>query len=58
MFLFVVDLVYTWKLDGKPEKIGGNTYMRIDSFEMRPDLSDMKSYLSNENPDSKELSKC
>ncbi|XP_026319484.1 uncharacterized protein LOC113229993 [Hyposmocoma kahamanoa] len=51
----MTELVYTWKLDGKPENIGDNTYLRIESFYMRPDVGDMKSYLSNENPDTKEL---
>lgn len=49
--------MYTWKLDGKPEKIGDNTYLRIESFYMRPDVSDMKTYISNDNPATKELGK-
>ncbi|CAG4965023.1 unnamed protein product [Colias eurytheme] len=51
----MTDLVYTWKLDGKPEVIDGVTYIRINSFYMRPDVGSMKTYLSNENPDSKPL---
>ncbi|KAJ2947826.1 hypothetical protein O0L34_g9613 [Tuta absoluta] len=49
------DLVYTWKLGGKTEKIDGETYLRINSFYMRPDLSDLKSYLTNDDPATREF---
>ncbi|CAK1601956.1 unnamed protein product [Parnassius mnemosyne] len=49
------DLTYTWKLDGTPEKIDGETYVRINSFYMRPDVGNMVTNMTNENPDSKEL---
>ncbi|XP_059048502.1 uncharacterized protein LOC131843703 isoform X2 [Achroia grisella] len=51
----MTDLVYTWKLDGVPEKKGNETYMRINSFYMRPDVGNMVSYLTNDNPNSKDL---
>ncbi|KAL0901591.1 hypothetical protein ABMA27_006812 [Loxostege sticticalis] len=51
----MTDLVYTWKLDGVPEKTENGTFVRITDFYMRPDVGDMKSTLTNENPDSKEL---
>ncbi|XP_068626665.1 circadian clock-controlled protein daywake-like [Battus philenor] len=49
------DLTYTWKLDGTPEKIDGDTYVRITDFYMRPDVGNMVTRLTNENPDSREL---
>ncbi|KPJ16707.1 Circadian clock-controlled protein [Papilio machaon] len=49
------DLTYTWKLDGTPEQIDGETYVRIKSFYMRPDVGNMVTHMTNENPDSKEL---
>ncbi|XP_063826145.1 uncharacterized protein LOC135075656 [Ostrinia nubilalis] len=51
----MTDLVYTWKLDGVPKKTENGTFVRINAFYMRPDVGDMKSLLTNENPDSKEL---
>ncbi|XP_026758733.1 uncharacterized protein LOC113518150 [Galleria mellonella] len=51
----MTDLVYTWKLEGVPEKKDNETYMRIKSFYMRPDVGNMVSYLSNDNPESREL---
>ncbi|XP_049877911.1 protein takeout-like isoform X2 [Pectinophora gossypiella] len=51
----MTDLTYTWKINGKPEKIDGETYVRIESFYMRPDLADLKSYITNDNPDTREL---
>ncbi|XP_072944040.1 putative beta-carotene-binding protein [Epargyreus clarus] len=51
----MTDLTYTWKLDGIPEKINNETHIRINSFYMRPDVGDMKSKLTNDNPDSREL---
>lgn len=50
-------MTYTWKLDGTPEQIDGETYVRITSFYMRPDVGNMVTHMTNENPDSKELSK-
>ncbi|XP_050666307.1 circadian clock-controlled protein daywake-like [Leptidea sinapis] len=49
------DLDYTWKIDGKPEIINGFTHVRVTSFYMRPDISKMKTLLTNENPESKDL---
>ncbi|XP_050348316.1 uncharacterized protein LOC126772159 [Nymphalis io] len=51
----MTDLVYTWKLDGKPETIDNEVYMRIKSFYMRPDVSNMQVYLTNEAPETREL---
>ncbi|CAK1539940.1 unnamed protein product [Leptosia nina] len=51
----MTDLVYTWKLDGKPEVINGIMYVRIISFYMRPDVGTMTTFLTNENPESKPL---
>ncbi|VVD01339.1 unnamed protein product [Leptidea sinapis] len=51
----MTDLVYTWKVDGAPEVIDGVTYIRVSSFYMRPDVGTMKTTLTNNNPDSKEL---
>ncbi|XP_045781034.1 circadian clock-controlled protein daywake-like [Maniola jurtina] len=51
----MTDLVYTWKLDGKPETINNDVYVRIKSFYMRPDVSSMKVHLTNDAPESKEL---
>lgn len=52
-----VDLVYTWKLEGKPDQRNDTTYMKIISFYMRPDVGDMKSFVSNIFPNNPELSK-
>ncbi|NP_001036947.1 juvenile hormone binding protein an-0147 precursor [Bombyx mori] len=49
------DLIFTWKLDGVPEKNGTDTYVRIKSFYMRPDVGNMISHLNNENPETREL---
>lgn len=51
----MTDLVYTWKLEGKPEVKNGTTYIKIDSFYMRPDVGGFKSYISNVVPDNPEL---
>ncbi|XP_052747342.1 circadian clock-controlled protein daywake isoform X2 [Bicyclus anynana] len=51
----MTDLVYTWKLDGKPETINNDVYIRIKSFYMRPDVSNMNVQLTNDAPESKEL---
>ncbi|CAH2238204.1 jg11486 [Pararge aegeria aegeria] len=51
----MTDLVYTWKLDGKPETINNEVYVRIKSFYMRPDVTSMKVHLTNDSPESKEL---
>ncbi|XP_047511312.1 circadian clock-controlled protein daywake [Pieris napi] len=51
----MTDLVYTWKLNGKPHVIKGITYIKIKSFYMRPDVGTMKTNITNENPDSKPL---
>nr|AOG12867.1 odorant binding protein [Eogystia hippophaecolus] len=51
----MTDLVYTWKIDGIPEKKNNTTYMRIKSFYMRPDLGNLKAYISNDNIDSKSI---
>ncbi|CAH2050323.1 unnamed protein product, partial [Iphiclides podalirius] len=51
----ISDLTYTWKLEGTPEKVDGETYVKITSFYMRPDVGNMVTHLTNENPDSKEL---
>nr|QIJ45752.1 odorant binding protein [Glyphodes pyloalis] len=51
----MTDLVYTWKLDGIPEKNENGTFIRITEFYMRPDVGGMKSYLTNDNPDSRDL---
>nr|ADD71058.1 odorant-binding protein [Chilo suppressalis] len=51
----MTDLVYTWKLDGVPETNENGTFIRITDFYMRPDVGDMKSYLSNDNRESREL---
>lgn len=49
------DLVFTWKLDGVPVKIGSETYMNITSFYMRPDVGNMHISLTNDNPETKDL---
>ncbi|CAH0766797.1 unnamed protein product [Diatraea saccharalis] len=51
----MTNLVYTWKLDGVPEKNENGTFIRITDFYMRPDVGEMTSYVSNSNPDSREL---
>ncbi|CAH4031084.1 unnamed protein product [Pieris brassicae] len=51
----MTDLVYTWKLKGKPHIIEGITYIKVKSFYMRPDVGTMKTSITNENPDSKPL---
>ncbi|CAH2102604.1 unnamed protein product [Euphydryas editha] len=51
----MTDLVYTWKLDGKPETINDEVYMRITSFDMRPDVSSMHIHLTNDAPETREL---
>lgn len=51
----MTDLVYTWKLDGVPEKKEDGTFIRITDFYMRPDVGEMKSHLTNDNPESREL---
>ncbi|XP_013191310.1 protein takeout [Amyelois transitella] len=51
----MTDLVYTWKLDGIPEKRDDKIYVRINSFYMRPDVGNIESYLSNDNPETREL---
>ncbi|CAG9581340.1 unnamed protein product [Danaus chrysippus] len=51
----MTDLVYTWKLEGKPETIGDDVFVRITSFYMRPDVSNMNVHLSNDSPSSKDL---
>ncbi|KAI8438420.1 hypothetical protein MSG28_010948 [Choristoneura fumiferana] len=48
----MTDLVYTWKLDGVPEKRDNETYVRIKSFYMRPDVGNLESYVSNDIPES------
>ncbi|KAF9421595.1 hypothetical protein HW555_002528 [Spodoptera exigua] len=49
------DLVYTWKLDGVPEKNGTETYVRIKDFYMRPDVGSIVTHFKNDNPESREL---
>ncbi|XP_053612568.1 protein takeout [Plodia interpunctella] len=49
------DLVFTWKLDGIPETRDDKTYVRINSFYMRPDVGNIESYLTNNNPETREL---
>lgn len=49
--------MYTWKLDGKPETINDEVYMRITAFDMRPDVSNMYIHLTNDAPETKDLSK-
>lgn len=49
------DLVYTWKMSGKPEIINNEEFIRIKSFYMRPDVSNMQIHLTNESNDSKNL---
>nr|ALT31634.1 odorant-binding protein 4 [Cnaphalocrocis medinalis] len=51
----MTNLVYTWKLDGVPEKNENGTFVRITDFYMRPDVGSMKSHLTNDNPDSRDL---
>ncbi|XP_063357582.1 uncharacterized protein LOC134647243 [Cydia amplana] len=51
----MTDLVYTWKLDGVPEKRDNETYIRIKSFYMRPDLGSLESYVSNDIPESQAI---
>lgn len=48
--------MYTWKLDGVPEKNGTETYIRITDFYMRPDLGSIVTLFKNDNPESRELS--
>lgn len=49
--------MYTWKMDGTPSKRGNETYVKITSFYMRPDVGDLKAYVSNIFPDNPQLSK-
>lgn len=49
--------MYTWKLDGKPETINDEVYMRITAFDMRPDVTNMYIHLTNDAPETKDLSK-
>lgn len=49
------DLKFTWKLDGTTEKNASKTYIRINSFYMRPDVGSMMTYLTNNNAETKEL---
>nr|QGN03643.1 putative odorant binding protein 9 [Conopomorpha sinensis] len=49
------DLVYTWKLDGKPEKRGDDTFVKITSFYMRPDVGELHTHASGIFPDNPEL---
>ncbi|KAG7310729.1 hypothetical protein JYU34_003537 [Plutella xylostella] len=49
------DLVYTWKLDGKPLKRDGETFVKIHSFYMRPDVGDLQAYASDIFPDNPQL---
>ncbi|XP_026731417.1 uncharacterized protein LOC113496418 [Trichoplusia ni] len=49
------DLVYTWKLDGVPEKNGSEQYVRITDFYMRPDLGNLVTNFKNNNPESREI---
>ncbi|PZC80154.1 hypothetical protein B5X24_HaOG200968 [Helicoverpa armigera] len=51
----MTDLVYTWKLDGVPEKNGTETYIRIKEFYMRPDVGSIVTNFKNDNPESREL---
>ncbi|KAL4702988.1 hypothetical protein ACJJTC_008766 [Scirpophaga incertulas] len=51
----MTDLTYTWKIDGVPEKNQNGTFIRITDFYMRPDVGQMMSYLSNDNPESREI---
>lgn len=51
------DLVYTWKLKGKPETINNQVHIRITSFYMRPDVGNMKVGITTDNPDLAELCK-
>ncbi|KAG6457710.1 hypothetical protein O3G_MSEX010450 [Manduca sexta] len=51
----MTDLVYTWKLEGVPEKNGSDTYIRIKSFYMRPDVGNMITNFFNNNPSTREL---
>lgn len=51
----MTDLVYTWKLDGKPETINDEVYMRITAFDMRPDVTNMYIHLTNDAPETKDL---
>ncbi|GBP39799.1 RNA-directed DNA polymerase from mobile element jockey [Eumeta japonica] len=49
------DLVFTWKLDGVPEKQGDETFMKIISFYMRPDVGNFRSHVTNIFPDNPQL---
>lgn len=40
-----------------PEKKGDKTYIRVTDFYMRPDVGSMFITVTNENPESRELSK-
>ncbi|CAH0724812.1 unnamed protein product, partial [Brenthis ino] len=51
----MTNLVYTWKLDGKPETINNEVFVRIKSFYMRPDVGNMQIFLTNKSPESKDL---
>nr|ARD05169.1 juvenile hormone binding protein 2 [Antheraea pernyi] len=51
----MTDLVFTWKLDGVSEKNGDEKYIHINSFYMRPDVGKMQISMTNNNPETKDL---
>nr|QCF41932.1 odorant binding protein [Athetis dissimilis] len=51
----MTDLVYTWKLNGVPEKNGNETYVRIKDFYMRPDIGSIVTSFRNDNPETREF---